>query len=74
MIATSTHGQDAVGHSRNEKARWAETHRARFVFLFDRPAGLALQADSSVTVTPFRGFRPIEPRCTDGIDILQRLP
>lgn len=75
MTFHSGHGSDAVTDPRNEKARWAETHRARFVFTYCCPAGpLLTTAKTSVTATPFRGFRPIEPRCMDGIGILPRRP
>jgi hypothetical protein len=67
MTIITGHGSDAVADSGNEKARWAGTHRARFVFTYCCPAGLLLTtAKTSVTATPFR--------CMDGIGILRHRP
>jgi hypothetical protein len=64
---TTGHGSDAVADSRNEKARWAGTHRAVFVD----------------PLSPFRWpnfLRPVQrngvtfERCMDGIGILQDVP
>jgi hypothetical protein len=37
MTIITGHGSDAVADSGNEKARWAGTHRARFVFTYRWP-------------------------------------
>jgi hypothetical protein len=67
MTCFTSHGPDVVADPGNEKARWAVTHRARFVFTYCCPAGLLLPtAKPSVTATPFR--------CTDGIGILRHRP
>lgn len=66
MTVITGHGSDAVADPRNEKARWAGTHRARFVFLLTAPLALALHGQTSVTASPVR--------CTDDIDILRQQP
>jgi hypothetical protein len=66
MTVITGHGSDAVADSGNEKARWAGTHRARFVFTYCCPAGPTSYGQTSVTATPFR--------CMDGIGILRHRP
>lgn len=66
MTFNTSHGSDVVAEHVNEKARWAGTHRARFVDLPAFPLGLLPRACPSVSAPPFR--------CMDGIDILPRLP
>jgi len=67
MVRIQGHGMDAVTDTRNEKARWAGTHRAVFVVPSRLPAGCACHGrDQQIGVT----FE----RCMDGIDILHRRP
>ncbi len=66
MTCFTGHGSDAVADPVNEKARWAGTHRARFVDLPAYPPGLLPTACPSESAPPFR--------CMDGIDILRQRP
>jgi hypothetical protein len=63
MTRLTGHGSDAVAYSRNEKARWAGTHRAVFVDLSRRSAGLCLSGPNQRTGVTFE-------RCMDGIGIV----
>jgi len=66
MTVITGPGSDAVADPRNEKARWAGTHRGRFVVLLTAPLALAFHGQTSVTAPPIR--------CMDGIDILRQQP
>jgi hypothetical protein len=75
MISQFGHGSDAVVIPRNEKARWAGTHRAVFVALSSRPAGSASYGrDQQTGDISERGIRPANRSLTDGIGILSRRP
>jgi hypothetical protein len=64
---TTGHGSDAVADSRNEKARWAGTHRAVFV----EPLPPLRWANFS---RPVQRIGVTCERCMDGIGILQDVP
>jgi len=66
MTVISGHGADAVADPRNEKARWAGTHRARFVFNPAATLAPASYGQTSETAKPIG--------VTDGIDILRQQP
>jgi len=66
MTIITGHGSDAVADSGNEKARWAGTHRARFVFTPAATLAPASHGQTSETAQPIG--------VTDGIDILRQHP
>lgn len=67
MTPLTGRGSDAVADPRNEKARWAGTHRAVFVDLSDLPAGLCF-------LGPYQRGGHTSERCKDGIGIVPRRP
>ena len=67
MISQFGHGSDAVVSPRNEKARWAGTHRAVFV----DPLSPLRWANFS---RPVQRIGVTLERCKDGIGIVPRRP